>query len=288
MRISIKVLGSVLFLIIAGLVSHSCKKESTLPSLTTAEPSDITQKTVTSGGAVTSGGSEDIVVAGICWSTTTVTSVKDKHTNDSMEVGSFTSNLTGLTPDTKYYIKAYAYTKAGVGYGNEVTFTTSPIALSTVTTTDVASVTATSATSGGNITSDGGASVTSRGICWSTNPNPTLEGTNTADGTGTGSFTSNMKCLTDATTYYVRAYATNSAGTAYGDQQIFATEISTIIFNSDVTYGSVLDIDDNCYKTIQIGDQIWMAENLRTSRYNDGTSIPNVTDNAEWANLGDP
>jgi uncharacterized protein (TIGR02145 family) len=92
--------------------------------------------------------------------------------------------------------------------------------------------------------------------------------------------------LSFASTYYVRAYATNSAGTAYGDQVSFTTKgTNPIIFNPDLTYGSVTDIDGNCYKTIQIADRIWMAENLRTSRYNDGVSIPNVTDDNEWHNL---
>ena len=76
---------------------------------------------------------------------------------------------------------------------------------------------------GGNVTADGGATVTARGICWSTSQNPTISGSHTTDGTGTGTFTSNMTGLEPNTTYYVRAYATNSAGTAYGDQVSFTT-----------------------------------------------------------------
>lgn len=84
-----------------------------------------------------------------------------------------------------------------------------------------------------------------------------------------------------------RLFETNSIGTAYGEQLSFPTDqdITPIIFNSNLAYGSVSDIDGNCYKTIQVGDQTWMAESLKTSRYNDGSTIPNVTDNSEWNNL---
>jgi uncharacterized protein (TIGR02145 family) len=93
--------------------------------------------------------------------------------------------------------------------------------------------------------------------------------------------------LTPGTTYYVRAYATNSAGTAYGLQKSFTTDsnVSPVVFNSSLTYGSVSDIEGNTYKTIQIGNQIWMAENLKTTKYNDNESIPLVTDNSIWKGL---
>src|SRR4026208_532153 len=93
----------------------------------------------------------------------------------------------------------------------------------TLTTTAISSITSGSALSGGNISADGGASVTARGVCWSSTANPTISGSHTTDGSGTGSFTSNISGLTTSTTYYVRAYATNSAGTAYGNEVSFTT-----------------------------------------------------------------
>jgi uncharacterized protein (TIGR02145 family) len=185
---------------------------------------------------------------------------------------SVSANLSGLNPGTTYHFRIKALNELGTTYGEDLTFTTLTV-VPTITTTAVIDRTYSSAISGGNISSDGGSLVTSRGICWSTIPNPTINGEHTTDGTGTGSFTSNVRCLSFATTYYVRAYATNSIGTAYGDEISFTTlGINPIIFNPDLTYGSVSDIDGNCYKTIQIGDQTWMAENLKVTHYRDGTN----------------
>jgi hypothetical protein len=84
-------------------------------------------------------------------------------------------------------------------------------------------ITTTTAISGGNITSDGGSPVTARGVCWATTPNPTITGNKTLDGTGTGAYTSNLTGLVTGTVYFIRAYATNSTGTSYGNQLIFMT-----------------------------------------------------------------
>jgi len=146
-----------------------------------------------------------------------------------------------------------------------------------LSTTEVTEITANTATSGGNLTDDGGTTVTARGVCWSTNQNPTIADSKTTDGTGAGSFTSNITGLTAGTIYYVRAYATNSAGTGYGSAMSFTTQGGTT--------GTVTDIDGNVYNTVTIGTQVWMVENLKTTKYRDGTSIPNVTDNISWNNL---
>jgi uncharacterized protein (TIGR02145 family) len=155
----------------------------------------------------------------------------------------------------------------------------------TITIAAVTNITASTATSGGNITYDSGPAITARGVCWSRSQRPTIADSKTIDGTGSGSFTSSITGLTSGTTYYLRTYATNSNGTVYGSILSFTTLNSGIIFNPILTYGTVTDIDGNVYKTITIGTQTWMVENLRTTKYSNGDPIPNVTDSTAWSNL---
>lgn len=149
---------------------------------------------------------------------------------------------------------------------------TAPAGLATVTTDTVSNITAISATCGGKVTADGGVTVTARGVCWNTSQNPTVDGNHTTNGSDTGSFTSNITGLTGGATYYIRAYATNSTGTAYGEQRSFTT---TSIPSFTCGISSVIDYDGNIYNTVQIGYQCWMKENLRTTHYANGDSIPN-------------
>jgi len=144
-----------------------------------------------------------------------------------------------------------------------------------LTTAAISEITETTAQCGGTITSDGGATVTARGVCWSTNPIPTVANNKTDDGVGAGSFISSIAGLTGNTLYYVRAYATNSAGTGYGGAMSFTTAASN----------TVTDIDGNVYQIVTIGTQVWMAENLEVTHYRNGDAIPNITDNTEWEGL---
>ena len=224
------------------------------PTVTTTAASNITSTTATSGGNVTSAGSSAVTARGVCWSTSQNPTVRGNHTTDGSGTGSFTSNITGLAAGTTYYVRAYAISAVDTAYGSQITFTTSAVA-PTVTTTAASNITSTTATSGGNVIITGGAAVTARGVCWGTSQNPTISGSHTTDGSGTGSFTSSLTGLTAGTTYYVRAYATNAAGTAYGSQITFTTILPNNVFS--VAAGS--------YVYFSPGNLQWSAKNGGTT-----------------------
>ncbi|MBN1925392.1 MAG: fibrobacter succinogenes major paralogous domain-containing protein [Prolixibacteraceae bacterium] len=135
-----------------------------------------------------------------------------------------------------------------------------------VSTSEISNITTTTASSGGNILYNGGNPIVERGVCWNTTGTPTIDDDRTSDGTGSGSFVSNLTGLTPNTIYYLRAYATHSEDTGYGDQKTFIT------YNS-----SVSDIDGNVYYGIFLGTQEWMGENLNVTRYKNGDEIGTTT-----------
>lgn len=143
-----------------------------------------------------------------------------------------------------------------------------------VVTLEPTEITAREANPGGIVVNDGGEVVLLKGICWSTSPNPTTSDTISGSGVGTGEFKTALSKLDDATTFYVRAFATNRLGTAYGNEITF----TTLPLN-----GTVTDIDGNVYATIRIGTQHWMAENLQVSRYRNGDFIAGNLTNAQWS-----
>ena len=196
------------------------------PMVTTLEIAGLSQTTAVAGGNVTSDGGAEVTARGVCWSTSQEPTVEGEHTTDGAGTGEYQSNLSGLTANTTYYVRAYATNSEGTAYGEEISFTTLEehiVVEPTVVTVSVSEVTETTAVTGGNVTSDGGGEVSARGVCWSTSQEPTVEGSHTTDGTGTGEFVSNLTDLNDNTTYYVRAYATNEQGTSYGEQMSFTT-----------------------------------------------------------------
>jgi len=157
--------------------------------------------------------------------------------------------MTNLIPNTDYFVSAYATNSAGTGYGASQPFSTleeeNTISKPVVSTNAVTNPTQTTAISGGDVSDDGGAPVTARGICWSTSPEPTLQNTNliTQNGSGIGNFQSNLTNLTPDTQYYVRAYATNSVDTAYGVSLSFFT--STASGKPNIIATGLIEIDDD-------------------------------------------
>ena len=144
-----------------------------------------------------------------------------------------------------------------------------------VTTRQATDITYHSAKAGGEILIDLRNEVTDRGVCWGASENPTIDDKRTFNGTGSGVFESQLDSLQTGTKYYIRAFATNTIGTGYGENVSFTT-------SSEVNIGEITDIDGNRYKTIKIGDQWWMAENLKTSHYRNGDPIPVISDNTDW------
>ncbi|MCR4825622.1 MAG: C10 family peptidase, partial [Bacteroidales bacterium] len=287
---------------VSAVWNNNCSESATVtvsapatipPTVTTDNVTNIGTNSASCGGNVTNDGYGTVTARGICWSTSPNPTISGYHTSNGSGTGSFTGNLSGLKPNTTYYVRAYATNSAGTGYGTQKTFTTScntvnvritgttsigygqsttlnasgatsyswntgstsssitvsPTSTSTysvtgsnqygctatasvtvtvnypptVTTNSISDITKNSAICGGNVTADGGASVTARGVCWSTSQSPTISDSHTSDGTGTGTFTSTITGLGSGLTYYVRAYATNSAGTAYGNVVSFTT-----------------------------------------------------------------
>ena len=240
------------------------------PSVTTLPVSNISNTTAICGGNVVSAGTATVTTRGVCWSTSQLPVASGMHTSDSSGTGSYTSQITGLTSNTSYYLRAYAINSIGTSYGSQINFTTtgSGGTVPVLTTAGIINITEATATSGGNVTSPGSTAVTSRGVCWSTLPNPTTTDEHTSNGSGTGSFTSNMAGLSPLTTYYVRAYAVNSIGVAYGEMLSFTTTDpgpcpSTLIF------------EGKTYHTVEINRRCWFKENLNVGTRINGSQTQN-------------
>ncbi len=258
------------------MLVFSCKKEeiTTLPEVTTIDAANITQTTALIGGVLLDDGGAIILEKGFLYGT-------DANLNNSSskiiyngEYMEYSVMIKELEPNTTYYYKAYALNSEGIAFGAEKNFTTlieinSPL----LSTKNVSGISQTSALSGGEIISDGGADIIKYGICWSTSPYPTILNSYVETNYFECSFDLEMSNLQPNTYYFVRAFAINEAGISYGDEVNFQTLpiISTVI-----------DIDGNEYDVVTIGTQTWFADNLKTTKYRNGDLIPVDLSDADW------
>ncbi|MDD4641356.1 MAG: hypothetical protein PHF92_08390 [Bacteroidales bacterium] len=238
----------ILCIVLISLFFDGCANKPTTPILTTNEVSDISCNSAISGGIITSDGGETIIEKGVCWSTNINPEISDNKTSDGSGNESFTSFLADLQPKTRYYVRAYASNSVGTAYGNTLSFESLELRLPELTTNEISDIKSTEALCGGVISSDGGFTITARGVCWDTIPNPTIANNKTIDGAGAGGFSSMLTDLQPKTKYYVRAYATNSNGTGYGMAMAFETfnvaslitsEVTNIFYNSAISGGTI-------------------------------------------------
>lgn len=213
-----------------------------IPSLTTKAIGGISSYIAGSGGAIASDGGSPINAKGVCWSLNPNPTIANSRTSDGSGASSYNSTLTGLAPLTTYHVRAYATNGLGTAYGNELSFTTtdlvSPGPSVPVVGTSPSSITgSTTGSSGGYVSSDGGSPVAARGVCWSTNPGPTVADACSSDGgAGVGFFSSTITGLGGCgVVYHVRAYATNSTGTGYGNETTISTGLLPSVSTAAVT-----------------------------------------------------
>ena len=207
-------------------------KAITIPTVITSSVNNISYTSAIIDGTVTDDGGATVTERGVVYSTIPNPTTSDSKVISGSGKGSFTCNLSNLQAVTTYYVRSYAVNQKGTAYGEEKSFTTKAITVPTVTTSSATNISVTSATVGGNVTDDGGATVTERGVVYSTTPNPTTSNSKVVSGSGKGSFTCNLSNLQEVTTYYVRAYAVNQKGTAYGEEQSFKTKYAFSVSSS--------------------------------------------------------
>jgi hypothetical protein len=196
-----------------------------VPTVTTTAITSITFSGATGGGNVTSAGYPASVTArGVCWNTSANPTIANNHTSNGTGTGSFSSAITGLLDNTTYHVRAYATNNTGTAYGADIPFIT--LSRPLLTTKAISGITETTANSGGNVSFSGSSAITARGICWATTTLPTIAGHHLGTTGTTGNYYLTLTGLNQNNTYYVRAYATNTQGTNYGNEQTFSIAIT--------------------------------------------------------------
>lgn len=218
-----------LLIILASCSSDTDNEENSdctyTPTLSTLEVSNVTETNAKFSGQITAPTCESTVTTqGFVFAKTTLPKTDDFVIEVNGE--NILSEITDLERNTKYYMRTFFVNPTGEYYGNQVEFTTT-IGEINITTKTIENITYNSAKSGAAINDDGGGTIKNKGVCWSTSPNPTIDDNKVEDSSENYEFNSEITGLTEDTTYYLRAFATNENGTAYGNEETFKTLTST-------------------------------------------------------------
>ena len=242
-----------------------------LPIISTTAVSLVSYTTAQSGFIIKSIGGTSITEKGICWSTSENPTVNSTKIISAAFTSTSTVSMTNLTAGTKIYIRAYATNSGGTAYGEQISFTTLSYSLPTVETNSATYNYATNkATCVVKVTSNGGCTLTERGICWATTKNPTINSLKYSSGTSVGQFYALMSNLSLNSTYYVRSYATNCVGTAYGAQLTVKPLMGNVTYTmgfDSLTYPEPyrlikIAVDSACYyynRYTTFSHNIWIA-----------------------------
>lgn len=235
--------------------------KKTLPIVNTKDVSEITSGSLKVEAEIISNGDGEISACGFCWDMNENPMITGNKSSETITQDKFISLIDGLIPETTYYIRAYITNEVGTAYGNTIVIKTVPVAdLSEIT----ISASTFSLTANVNVNSDYGTEITERGFCWGMNENPTKNHNFAISNKGIGSYSYKIAKLNSSTQYYVRAYAQNKYGIIYGNSKSIKTLDKT---------GTFTDISGNTYKYISIGEQTWMASDLKTGKYRNGDVI---------------
>ncbi len=266
-----------------SLLTFGCDKDIlTLPvgkgnfiQVSSSEITSITANSAQCNFIVNDINNETVTEQGICWGIISKPTAANKKVKVALGTGTFPATLTNLSPKQSYYVRPFISLNSGLTlYGDEKKFTTGSATTPKIVSSTILSKTFSSVSIRTSV-SDEGATIISKGVCYSTTSGPTISNSKTTDGSGSELFNTNISNLKPNVRYYVRAYATNELGTSYGIEQSF-------ILNLNVSGPASKDGSGNIYNSVQIGDQTWISKNLVTTKYMNGDDIPNITNQNEW------